>query len=60
MYPVDSWVDLLELLFNLLEYIERIIHKDSLSTFIFIKSQSIFAMMTWTGTGYPEHISWCS
>lgn len=26
MYPVDSWVDLLELLFNLLEYIERIIH----------------------------------
>lgn len=46
MYPVDSWVDLLELLFNLLEYIERVIHKDSLSTFIFIKSQSIFAMMT--------------
>lgn len=46
MYTVDSWVDLLELLFNLLEYTERIIHKDYLSTFIFIKSQSIFAMMT--------------
>lgn len=46
MYLIDSRVDLLKLLFNLLEYIERIIHKDSLSTFIFIKSQSIFAMMT--------------